>query len=78
MFVTFNRKEDGLLRTMNAEKLLKTLPCLQSQLDALIEFDCSANDLSNGIINMCFMLLFRDIIRLFACYNDGIINLLGN
>lgn len=25
---------------------------------------------------MCFMLLFRDLIRLFACYNDGIINLL--
>lgn len=69
-------KEDGLLRTMNAEKLLKTLPCLQSQLDALLEFDCSHNDLTNGIINMCFMLLFRDLIRLFACYNDGIINLL--
>ncbi|KAF2903215.1 hypothetical protein ILUMI_02972 [Ignelater luminosus] len=69
-------KEDGMLRTMNAEKLLKTLPCLQSQLDGLLEFDCSANDLSNGVINMCFMLLFRDLIRLFACYNDGIINLL--
>ena len=24
-----------------------------------------------------FMLLFKDLIRLFACYNDGIINLLG-
>lgn len=71
------RKEDGMLRTMNAEKLLKTLPTLQNQLDALLEFDCSANDLTNGIINMCFMLLFRDLIRLFACYNDGIINLLG-
>jgi hypothetical protein len=62
---------------MNAEKLLKTLPVLQSQLDALLEFDCTANDLTNGVINMAFMLLFRDLIRLFACYNDGIINLLG-
>ncbi|XP_071053271.1 phosphatidylinositol-binding clathrin assembly protein LAP-like isoform X2 [Onthophagus taurus] len=69
-------KEDGMLRTMNAEKLLKTIPVLQTQLDALLEFDCSANDLSNGVINMCFMLMFRDLIRLFACYNDGIINLL--
>ncbi|XP_077274275.1 phosphatidylinositol-binding clathrin assembly protein lap isoform X23 [Temnothorax americanus] len=69
-------KEDGTLRTMNAEKLLKTLPVLQSQLDALLEFDCTANDLTNGVINMAFMLLFRDLIRLFACYNDGIINLL--
>lgn len=66
-----------MLRTMNAEKLLKTIPTLQNQVDALLEFDCSANDLTNGIINMCFMLMFRDLIRLFACYNDGIINLLG-
>ncbi|XP_030768151.1 phosphatidylinositol-binding clathrin assembly protein LAP isoform X2 [Sitophilus oryzae] len=69
-------KDDGMLRTMNADKLLKTIPVLQNQLDALLEFDCNANDLTNGIINMCFMLLFRDLIRLFACYNDGIINLL--
>ncbi|XP_049780901.1 phosphatidylinositol-binding clathrin assembly protein LAP isoform X8 [Schistocerca cancellata] len=69
-------KDDGTLRTMSAEKLLKTLPVLQSQLDALLEFDCTANDLTNGVINMAFMLLFRDLIRLFACYNDGIINLL--
>lgn len=72
------RKDDRTLRTMNAEKLLKTLPVLQSQLDALLEFDCTANDLTNGVINMAFMLLFRDLIRLFACYNDGIINLLGS
>ncbi|KAJ0172384.1 hypothetical protein K1T71_012357 [Dendrolimus kikuchii] len=69
-------KEEGSLRMMNADKLLKTLPVLQAQLDALLEFDCTANDLTNGVINMCFMLLFRDLIRLFACYNDGIINLL--
>ncbi|VVC99585.1 unnamed protein product [Leptidea sinapis] len=69
-------KEEGSLRMMNADELLKTLPVLQAQLDSLLEFDCTANDLTNGVINMCFMLLFRDLIRLFACYNDGIINLL--
>ncbi|XP_053677268.1 phosphatidylinositol-binding clathrin assembly protein LAP [Anopheles nili] len=69
-------KEEGSLRVMYADKLLKTLPILQAQLDSLLEFDCTANDLTNGVINMCFMLLFRDLIRLFACYNDGIINLL--
>ncbi|XP_032593677.1 phosphatidylinositol-binding clathrin assembly protein LAP isoform X7 [Drosophila grimshawi] len=69
-------KEEGSLRNMNAEKLLKTLPVLQAQLDGLLEFDCQSNDLTNGVINMSFMLLFRDLIRLFACYNDGIINLL--
>lgn len=30
----------------------------------------------SGVISMCFTLLFRDLIRLFACYNDGIINML--
>ncbi|XP_076467131.1 phosphatidylinositol-binding clathrin assembly protein LAP-like isoform X2 [Babylonia areolata] len=69
-------KDDGLLRTMNAEKLLKALPVLQIQLDALLEFDCTPNELTNGVINACFMLLFKDLIRLFACYNDAIINLL--
>ncbi|XP_073827919.1 phosphatidylinositol-binding clathrin assembly protein lap isoform X48 [Musca autumnalis] len=69
-------KEEGSLRTMHADKLLKTLPVLQAQLDALLEFDCQSSDLTNGVINMSFMLLFRDLIRLFACYNDGIINLL--
>ncbi|GIY09558.1 phosphatidylinositol-binding clathrin assembly protein LAP [Caerostris darwini] len=70
-------KDDGTLRQMNTEQLLKTLPALQAQLDSLLEFDCSTNDLTNGVVNSCFMLLFRDLVRLFACYNDGIINLLG-
>ncbi|KAJ8315445.1 hypothetical protein KUTeg_007595 [Tegillarca granosa] len=69
-------KDDGLLRTMNADKLLKSLPALQRQIDALIEFDCTPNELTNGVINACFLLMFKDLIRLFACYNDGIINLL--
>jgi hypothetical protein len=71
------RKEGGTLRQMNTEKLLKTIPTLQNQLDALLDFEVTPADLNNGVINCAFMLLFRDLIRLFACYNDGIINLLG-
>ncbi len=41
-------KEEGSLRAMNTDKLLKTLPVLQQQVDALLEFDCTANDLTNG------------------------------
>ncbi len=88
---------------MSAEKLLKTLPVLHEQLDALLEFEATPQvkeaaeekksgkplfwkfvclrfarqDLNNGVINAAFVLLFKDLIRLFACYNDGIINLLG-
>jgi len=69
-------KEGGTLRQMSSEKLIKTLPTLQNQIDALLDFDVTTADLNNGVINAAFMLLFRDLIRLFACYNDGIINLL--
>lgn len=36
----------------------------------------NSSELNNGVINSSFILLFRDLIRLFACYNDGVINLL--
>lgn len=100
------------MRTMNTEKLLKTIPIIQNQMDALLDFNVSlrlnlkciialwsisvlgksaekafrlvnvfsqvnANELTNGVINAAFMLLFKDSIRLFAAYNEGIINLLG-
>lgn len=48
IFYVLTRKEEGSLRNMNAEKLLKTLPVLQAQLDGLLEFDCQSNDLTNG------------------------------
>ncbi|KAK2570640.1 Phosphatidylinositol-binding clathrin assembly protein [Acropora cervicornis] len=69
-------KEEGVLRTMDASKLLKALPVLQKQIDALLEVDIKSSELTNGVINCAFVLLFKDLIRLFACYNDGIINLL--
>ncbi|XP_067903552.1 phosphatidylinositol-binding clathrin assembly protein-like isoform X1 [Heterodontus francisci] len=75
-FTKMKRGTDGVMRTMNTEKLLKTLPLIQNQLDALLDFDANPNELTNGVINAAFMLLFKDSIRLFAAYNEGIINLL--
>ncbi|XP_072451325.1 phosphatidylinositol-binding clathrin assembly protein-like isoform X3 [Chiloscyllium punctatum] len=75
-FTKMKRGMDGVMRTMNTEKLLKTLPLIQNQLDALLDFDANPNELTNGVINAAFMLLFKDSIRLFAAYNEGIINLL--
>nr|XP_014343271.1 PREDICTED: phosphatidylinositol-binding clathrin assembly protein-like [Latimeria chalumnae] len=71
-----DHRTDGVMRTMSTEKLLKTLPIIQNQLDALLDFDANPNELTNGVINAAFMLLFKDSIRLFAAYNEGIINLL--
>ncbi|XP_043974097.1 clathrin coat assembly protein AP180 isoform X8 [Gambusia affinis] len=67
---------DGAMRTMSVEKLLKGMPILQSQIDSLLDFEVHPKDLNNGVINGCFLLLFKDLIKLYACYNDGIINLL--
>ncbi|XP_072119446.1 phosphatidylinositol binding clathrin assembly protein a isoform X17 [Mobula birostris] len=75
-FTKVKRGADGVMRTMNTEKLLKTMPLIQNQMDALLDFNVSANELTNGVINAAFMLLFKDAIRLFAAYNEGIINLL--
>lgn len=101
-------RADGVMRTMNTEKLIKTLPVIQNQLDALLDFQVNtrvtaskrlrrvaelldlifsvllyflqpnSNELTNGVINTAFMLLFKDSIRLFAAYNEGVINMLGN
>src|SRR5688500_4065702 len=62
---------------MATDPLLKTFPVLQTQMDALLEFDSSPDDIHrNSLMRVAFSLLFRDLIRLFATYNDAVINLL--
>ncbi|XP_051920630.1 clathrin coat assembly protein AP180 isoform X9 [Hippocampus zosterae] len=75
-FVRVKKGAEGAMRTMTVEKLLKGMPILQGQIDALLDFDVHQPELNNGVINACFLLLFKDLIKLYACYNDGIINLL--
>ncbi|XP_028835294.1 clathrin coat assembly protein AP180 isoform X6 [Denticeps clupeoides] len=75
-FVRVKKGAEGVMRTMSTDKLLKGMPTLQSQIDALLEYDVHPKDLVNGVINAAFLLLFKDLIKLYACYNDGIINLL--
>ncbi|DAA13240.1 TPA: phosphatidylinositol-binding clathrin assembly protein-like [Bos taurus] len=70
------RGADGVMRTMNTKELLNTLPVIQIQFDALLNFNANADELTNGIIHAAFMLLFKDSLRLFVAYNEGILNLL--
>lgn len=39
--ISFCLRAEGVMRTMSVEKLLKGMPTLQSQIDALLEFDVS-------------------------------------
>ncbi|XP_063758299.1 clathrin coat assembly protein AP180-like isoform X3 [Eleginops maclovinus] len=75
-FTRVKKGAEGVMRTMTTEKLLKGMPVLQTQIDTLLEFDVHPKELNNGIINGAFLLLFKDLVKLFASYNDGIINLL--
>ncbi|KAK0153729.1 Clathrin coat assembly protein AP180 [Merluccius polli] len=75
-FTKVKKGADGVMRNMTTEKLLKGMPVLQTQIDTLLEFDVHPKELNNGIINAAFLLLFKDLVKLFASYNDGIINLL--
>ncbi|KAG9510994.1 Phosphatidylinositol-binding clathrin assembly protein LAP [Fragariocoptes setiger] len=68
--------KDGYFSKMHFEELIKTLPTLQSQFDCLLEFECGTNDLTNGVIDSCFHLMFRDLNRLYGGYHDAMINLL--
>ncbi|XP_064430856.1 phosphatidylinositol-binding clathrin assembly protein-like isoform X2 [Mirounga angustirostris] len=70
------RGMDGMMRTMDTKQLLNTLPVIQTQFDALLNFNANPDELTNGIIHAAFTLLFKDSLRLFAAYNEGILNLL--
>lgn len=41
-FISF-RRSDGVMRTVNTEKLLKTIPIIQNQMDVLLDFNVSAH-----------------------------------
>lgn len=50
-------RADGVMRTMAPEKLLKSMPILQGQIDALLEFDvCISSKSVSCIINIVFPL----------------------
>ncbi|KAG5454940.1 leucine aminopeptidase/pepditase M28/metalloprotease, variant 2 [Clonorchis sinensis] len=70
-------KEDGGIRTMPQAKLLKTLPVIEKQLDALLAFDATSNELVNSVLRVAHLHLYRDLIRLYAVYNEAMINLIG-
>lgn len=39
-------RSDGVMRTMNTEKLLKTIPIIQNQMDVLLDFNVSVSVLA--------------------------------
>ncbi|CAH8579297.1 unnamed protein product [Heterobilharzia americana] len=70
-------KDDSDMRAMPQDKLVKTLPVIEKQLDALLMFNATTSELSNSLLRVAHLFLYRDLIRLYAVYNEGMINLIG-
>lgn len=65
-----------MTRDLSIDQLIKTLPILQTQFDALLAFDASAKNLCNGIIDAAFSMLYKDFVKLYIAYQAAIIRLL--
>ncbi|XP_065907439.1 phosphatidylinositol-binding clathrin assembly protein LAP-like [Dysidea avara] len=68
--------EGGAIRRMETTKLLKTAPHIHTMLQNLLDIDLQVSELTNGVINTAFLMLYKDLIKLFHAYNDSMINLL--
>lgn len=75
-FYRLPRGDNSPFRNMEATKLVKTSGILQTHLDKLLEFDVTSGELTNGVINTAFLMLYKDLIKLYAAYNDAMINIL--
>lgn len=49
---------DGVMRTMNTEKLIKTLPIIQNQLDALLDFQVSTKWVYMALQKYSYLFVF--------------------
>lgn len=68
--------EETPLRTLDPVKLLKATSVIQEQMDLLLNVEMASADLTNGVINTAFLMLYKDLIKLYAVYNDALINIL--
>lgn len=49
-----HNRADGVMRTMSTEKLLKTVPIIQNQMDALLDFNVSFSSMYiSSILSSC-------------------------
>lgn len=48
-------RADGVMRTMNTDKLLKTMPLIQNQMDALLDFNVSSLHFTNAHLDAIFL-----------------------
>ena len=62
---------------MDHQQLLKTISLMDSLVDAHLDLNMNVIDMVNGVINTCFLMMYKDLVRLYQVYNDAMISLLG-
>lgn len=70
------RGDDGFLRKLSIEKLFRTLKALAVPIENLLQFKLNKSEMVNSIMITAYRMLSKDALRLYACYNDGVISLL--
>ena len=69
--------ENGDFQAMDHQKLLKAISLMDGLVDAHLELNMNVIDMVNGVINTCFLMMYKDLVRLYQVYNDAMISLLG-
>lgn len=72
-FCKLKKGKDSLWNKMEHEKLIKQVPVLQELLNTLMKFNSTNPQFGNPVVNSAFQLLHRDLVRLYATYNDAMI-----
>ena len=62
---------------MDHQQLLKAISLMDGLVEAHLELNMNVIDMVNGVINTCFLMLYKDLVRLYQVYNDAMISLLG-
>ena len=70
-------RENGDFQAMDHQQLLKTISLMDSLVDAHLDLNMNVIDMVNGVINTCFLMMYKDLVRLYQVYNDAMISLLG-
>ena len=46
-------------------------------IDCHLEMNLNVVEMVNGVINTCFLMMYKDLVKLYQAYNDAMISLLG-
>ena len=69
--------KSSILRELTVEKgLLRTTESVQKQVDALLNCRFRESEVNNDLVVLSFRMLTTDLIALYQCLNEGILNIL--